>query len=259
MKWSLLVFVCLLGAVCACAVPVVTEKVWPLPPVGPNVDSLFVPPALWESSVEIAAYLDEAPKEHATTLLVYPLEASETEEEFAAVALGSGTVVYQRGGVVYILTAHHVIEGAKKVVVWRTGVAGAVVEVIKEDKANDLALLRATEPLFAQVVRVAPRSETLPPVGAHVFVAGNQWGEGMRVTHGLFSSDLPQRVKGGTFARLSAPVLPGASGGGVWASGRLIGVVSRVCVGREPRQIFTHMGLFVPPKAISEFLGRLGE
>ncbi len=95
---------------------------------------------------------------------------------------GSGTVIGKAGGLVYVLTAHHVVGDADGVDVQTFTLAGTKarkgalyrdVEVMARATASDLALLRLRAPKFAgQAVAVCPPAAAPRRMPLRVWTAG---------------------------------------------------------------------------------------
>jgi S1-C subfamily serine protease len=136
--------------------------------------------------------------------------------------LGTG-VVYRRGG--FILTAAHVVGGAREVTVRLpdgTGVAGRVVGV---HPATDVAVVRAKR----RNLEPARLGLHDPPDAGDVAVAiGSPFGLNSTVTAGVVSAvDRPVSTRHGPLPMLQtdAPINPGNSGGALAdARARVIGI-----------------------------------
>ncbi len=142
--------------------------------------------------------------------------------------LGSGVIVRPDG---YILTNHHVVDGADQVSVELTDGRTFKAKVVGSDAPSDLA-----------VVKIDGRNlHTLPlgdsdkvRTGDVVLAVGNPLGVGQTVTMGIVSAK--GRATGGTgdgsfedFIQTDAPINRGNSGGAlVNTSGELIGINSQI-------------------------------
>lgn len=235
----------------ACATAPCEEPV-PSPPVMEGVSvryvrPLFVPPVLWNSTVEILSYLAEAPARIPATLIVRPLS-----EKAGVLCMGTGTVVRRQAQSLLVLTAAHVVSDAQAIVVRRWG-KDFPATVVVSDTLADVAILRiADDSRF----RVAPLALELPEPGATLWCCGNALGDGLSISNGPMRSDELFDVGGGcVLARGGYNALPGCSGGGVWYDGQIVGVVSAVAVG--PKQIYVHMGFFAPINQIRRVLGEV--
>lgn len=123
-----------------------------------------------------------------------------------------------------IATNYHVIQGATSIEV-RTfdNTALTVVEVLTEDPAEDLALLRVR--VSASVTPAPLGDSDRAVVGERVVSIGNPLGLEYTLTDGLVSA---RRVwNGRPMIQMSAPVSPGNSGGPLFnARGEVIGVTT---------------------------------
>lgn len=164
-------------------------------------------------------------------LKMYPTQNSITSSS------GSGFAISEKG---YIVTNHHVVEGANTISV--KGINGDfnkiyTAEVIVSDQRNDLAIIKIdTEnedigPIPFQLKR------DLSQVGNEVFVLGYPlratMGDELKLTTGIISSKTG--FQGDiTSYQISAPIQPGNSGGPTFdMNGNLIGIVNAKHVGAE--------------------------
>ena len=141
--------------------------------------------------------------------------------------LGSGVIVSADG---YILTNHHVIEGAKEVTVELTDGRTFEAAVVGSDAPSDLAVLKV-EAQGLQTVALA--NSDAVRVGDVALAVGNPLGVGQTVTMGIVSAK--GRATGlGTgsfedFIQTDAPINRGNSGGAlVNTRGELIGINSQI-------------------------------
>jgi S1-C subfamily serine protease len=158
--------------------------------------------------------------------------------------LGSGTIVNADGAV---LTALHVVDGARQVEVrfFDGTVAAATVE--RSDKTQDIALLSVDA--LPEVVVPAVLGGSAQ-IGDTVFPVGNPFGLERTLTAGVVSAtDRTVRGEAGTLAGLiqfDAAVNPGSSGGPlVDRDGHVVGVVTALSnPGKQP--FFVGIGFAVP-------------
>lgn len=147
-------------------------------------------------------------------------------QQYVVKGAGSGVIISEDG---YIITNHHVIEGANSVTVTlRDGNTSYTAAVIGSDSDNDIALLKVdakglTPATFGD-------SSTLA-VGDYVVAIGNPLGElGGTVTDGIISAlarDVTIEDQNMTLLQTNAQISPGNSGGGLFnANGELIGIVN---------------------------------
>jgi Do/DeqQ family serine protease len=136
--------------------------------------------------------------------------------------MGSGVIVSAEG---YILTNHHVIEGAEAIEVALNDGRTAMAKVIGTDSETDLALLKIDLPKLPTIV--LGQMETLQ-VGDAVLAIGNPFGVGQTVTSGIVSALGRKQLGINTFENFiqtDAAINPGNSGGAlVDANGLLMGI-----------------------------------
>ena len=146
----------------------------------------------------------------------------EPEEDSTGGGMGSGVIVSAEG---YILTNHHVIEGAEAIEVALNDGRTAMAKVIGTDSETDLALLKIDLPKLPTIV--LGQMETLQ-VGDAVLAIGNPFGVGQTVTSGIVSALGRKQLGINTFENFiqtDAAINPGNSGGAlVDANGLLMGI-----------------------------------
>jgi Do/DeqQ family serine protease len=144
------------------------------------------------------------------------------EEDSPSGGMGSGVIVSPEG---YILTNHHVIEGAEAIEVNLHDGRNALAKVIGNDPDTDLALLKIDLPNLPVIV--LGQMETLQ-VGDAVLAIGNPFGVGQTVTSGIVSALGRKQLGINTFENFiqtDAAINPGNSGGAlVDANGFLMGI-----------------------------------
>jgi Do/DeqQ family serine protease len=142
-------------------------------------------------------------------------------------ALGSGVIVTADG---YILTNHHVIDGAEQIKVELNDSRTLDAKVIGSDPPSDLALLK----IDAGNLPVLTLGDSdRARVGDVVLAIGNPLGIGQTVTMGIISAKGRQTgLSTGSFEdflQTDAPINQGNSGGAlVNTSGELIGINSQI-------------------------------
>jgi S1-C subfamily serine protease len=145
-------------------------------------------------------------------------------------ALGSG-VIYRSDG--YILTNHHVVDGAEEVRVRLSSGDVLDAEVVGSDQLNDLAVLRV-ERTGLPAINVRSEDEPLI-VGETVIAIGSPFGLDASVTTGIISAlnreiAVDEAEEGGRLVipsviQTDAAINPGNSGGAlVDARGQLVGI-----------------------------------
>lgn len=140
---------------------------------------------------------------------------------------GSGVIVSKEG---FIITNHHVIEGASSITVRLNSGKEFSARLIGSDERSDIAVLwidaKGTE------LTVATLGASFDLVaGEDILAIGNPLGSlGGTVTEGMISATARQISVNGvvmTLLQVSAPINPGNSGGGLFnMAGELIGVVN---------------------------------
>ncbi|NNG12453.1 MAG: DegQ family serine endoprotease [Halobacteria archaeon] len=173
-------------------------------------------------------------------------------------SLGSGVIVNAAKG--YILTNHHVIEGADAITVTLRDQRQFTAEVVGADPEVDLALLRIkAEGLTA--LKIAD-SEKLR-VGDFVVAIGNPFGLGQTVTYGIVSAlgRTGLGIEGiEDFIQTDASINPGNSGGPlVNMRGELVGINTAI-VGPSGGNI--GIGFAIPSsmaRTIMEHLAEYGD
>jgi serine protease Do len=152
-----------------------------------------------------------------------------TQGSRAGIRRGSGFVCSPRG---LVLTSRHVVAGALDIDVVLADGKALHAEVVGEDAAADLALLRlADPPADLRAVPIAAGDELR--AGDWIVAVGNPFGYAQTVTAGVVSfvgrhlqhSDFKVT---NDFLQISAPVNPGSSGCPVFdLQGRVVGVTTQ--------------------------------
>ncbi len=144
------------------------------------------------------------------------------EEDSPRGGMGSGVIVSPEG---YILTNHHVIEGAQAIEVTLNDGRSAFAKVMGTDPETDLALLKIDLPKLPVIV--LGQVEALQ-VGDAVLAIGNPFGVGQTVTSGIVSALGRKQLGINTFENFiqtDAAINPGNSGGAlVDTNGALMGI-----------------------------------
>lgn len=142
-------------------------------------------------------------------------------------ALGSGVIVTADG---YILTNHHVIDGAEQIKVDLNNNQTLDAKVIGSDPPSDLAVLKVEA---SSLPVLALGDSDRMRVGDVVLAIGNPLGVGQTVTMGIISAKGRQTgLSDGSFEdflQTDAPINRGNSGGAlVNSNGELIGINSQI-------------------------------
>ncbi len=152
-------------------------------------------------------------------------EGEDGEREYNAASLGSGFIISSDG---YILTNHHVVDGADEIIVRLTDRREFEAEVVGSDKRSDTALLKinATD---LPVVKIGKSSDL--KVGEWVLAIGSPFGFDHSVTAGIVSAkgrSLPSENYV-PFIQTDVAINPGNSGGPLFnLDGEVVGVNSQI-------------------------------
>jgi serine protease DegQ len=143
-----------------------------------------------------------------------------------ATSLGSGVIVAREG---YVLTNHHVIDGADEIQLVLADGRRIAAKVRGSDPETDLAVLKAEA---ADLPAITLGDLGGVQVGDVVLAIGNPFGFGNTVTLGIVSALGRSRLginRYEDFIQTDAAVNPGNSGGAlIDTSGRLIGINSTI-------------------------------
>jgi S1-C subfamily serine protease len=201
-------------------------------------------------TAEAAKYIDAA--------LAYQPKNQELREELAGIAAalhgaGAGTgFVVATGGLV--LTNHHVIERAKKVVVQIPERKEPIsAKVIASDKRRDLALLKLDLPADVTLAPIPVARRTVgrgAKVAAFGFPVSGAVGSGLKLTTGIVSAEPDDSTRG--MLLLDCRINPGNSGGPLCdVRGNVVGVVTAKSVGGYGVESF---GMALPSDVVHAFL-----
>ena len=140
--------------------------------------------------------------------------------------LGSGVIVSANG---YILTNHHVVEGADEIQIAFSDNRILPAKVVGSDPETDLAVLKINASNLPAITLAQPDSLR---VGDWVLAVGNPFGVGQTVTLGIVSALGRTHLGINTFENFiqtDAAINPGNSGGAlVDATGNLVGINSAI-------------------------------
>lgn len=204
-------------------------------------------------------------------------------------ALGSGTVVYSKGGETYLLTNHHVIGGN---IEYKDIWDGVIRKSIKKDftspvevqmgrfdengvylastsvqadivaysEQQDLALLKLRDKVDYPVVNLYPKAKTeTVPLLVDLVCCGCALGEKPVITFGNLNG-IQIEIDNEDFWLSTAPSIFGNSGGSVYAKDegtwKFLGIPSRIPVipiGYGGNAI-THLGFFIPAYRVYRWL-----
>ncbi len=145
--------------------------------------------------------------------------------QFNSTSLGSGFIISSDG---YIMTNHHVVDGADEILVRLNDRREFKAEVIGSDKASDTALLKI-EADGLPIVKTGKSKEL--KVGEWVLAIGSPFGFDHSVTAGIVSAkgrSLP-RENYVPFIQTDVAINPGNSGGPLFnLDGEVVGVNSQI-------------------------------
>jgi len=144
--------------------------------------------------------------------------------------LGSGVLVSPEG---YLLTNHHVVEGADDIEVTLSDGRSASAKLVGTDADSDLALLKVSLDGTVPVIPLGDMAQL--SVGDPVLAIGNPFNVGQTVTSGIVSALDRNQLGLSTienFIQTDAAINPGNSGGAlVDAEGRLVGINTAIFSG----------------------------
>ncbi len=175
--------------------------------------------------------------------------------QYISQGAGSGVIFTTDG---YIVTNHHVIDGATKINVTLKNGTSYSAKIIGDDAKTDLALLKIDETGLTPAVLVADSDQL--KVGQTAIAIGNPLGQlGGTVTSGIVSALGREIEIGGetmTLLQTSAAINPGNSGGGLFDDrGNLIGIVNAKSSGSD----IEGLGFAIPANTVRKVIGDLME
>ncbi len=167
--------------------------------------------------------------------------------------LGSGVIVTADG---YILTNHHVIDGAQQIEVDLQGSRTATAKLVGSDPPSDLAVLKIDATRLSPLVLT---DSDKVQVGDIVLAIGNPLGIGQTVTLGIISAKGRRTgLSDGSFEdflQTDAPINRGNSGGAlVDGNGDLVGINSQIL---SPSGGSIGIGFAVPANMARDVLDQL--
>jgi Do/DeqQ family serine protease len=141
--------------------------------------------------------------------------------------LGSGVIVTADG---YVLTNHHVIDGAQQIEVELQGPRTVTAKLVGSDPPSDLAVLKIADGALSPL---ALADSNKVQVGDIVLAVGNPLGIGQTVTLGIISAKGRRTgLSDGSFEdflQTDAPINRGNSGGAlIDGAGELVGINSQI-------------------------------
>ncbi len=176
--------------------------------------------------------------------------------QYVTSGAGSGVIIAKEG---YVITNHHVIDGADTIVVRTTDGKEYTARLIGSDAASDVAIIKIDPAENALTVATLGDSAKLM-VGEDAIAIGNPLGSlGGTVTNGIISAlDREITVQGESMRLLqtNAAVNPGNSGGGLFnLAGELIGIVNAKSSGEDVEGL----GFAIPINTAEEVAAQLIE
>jgi Do/DeqQ family serine protease len=179
----------------------------------------------------------------------------EQPQERLAQALGSGVIVSADG---YILTNHHVVDGAENIKVDLNDGRTLEAKLIGSDPPSDLALLKVNA---TGLTFMTPGDSDKVRVGDVALAIGNPLGIGQTVTMGIISAKGRSTAGPGAgnfedFLQTDAPINHGNSGGALINTiGELIGINSQIVPGQEGGNI--GIGFAIPSNMAKTVMDQL--
>ena len=178
--------------------------------------------------------------------------------QYVTSGAGSGVIITQSNDAGYLLTNHHVIDGATEITVRLTNGAEYKAQLLGSDADEDLAVLRISKKA-TEVFTVAPIGDSSKlAVGQQVIAIGNPLGSlGGTVTDGIISAlDRTVTIDNVSMVLLqhNAAINPGNSGGGLFdAMGNLIGIVNA----KTSETGIEGLGFAIPVNIAYKFFNRI--
>jgi len=180
--------------------------------------------------------------------LVYIQALGEDADDQQGVGVGSGVVINSNGD---ILTAYHVVAGARKIEILYADGTEAEAEISGSQAENDIAVLHPTDPP-GLIVPAVLASLAGMRVGDQAFAVGNPLGLPGSMSAGVISGfDRTVPVNKGSsrlegLIQFDAAVNPGNSGGPLLnRQGQVIGIVTALA-NPDNRDSFSGIGFAVP-------------
>jgi S1-C subfamily serine protease len=173
--------------------------------------------------------------------------------------IGSGVILDKRG---FIVTNNHVIAGARRIQVVLLNGTKLTAQMVGDDPASDLAVLKITPPTTLTFATFGDSSKL--HVGHDVLVIGNPLGITQTVTHGIISA-LNRRVSEGQGGAVipdaiqtDAPINPGNSGGAmVDVQGNLIGIPTLAAIDPEFNTPANGVGFAIPANHVQRTVSQI--
>ncbi len=152
---------------------------------------------------------------------------SENTPQATPPVLGSTGTGFQITDQGHVLTNFHVVGECKSIKLRKTGQLPILAELVASDATNDLALLKARQPLAGTVAKF--RGGPSPRAGSDIVVFGFPLSDILAASGNIVTGNITSLAGIGNDSRafqISAPVQPGNSGGPVLdREGRVVAVV----------------------------------
>ena len=174
----------------------------------------------------------------------------ERREEMLGTA--SGFIVDSSG---IIVTNHHVVDHADKIVVSLVDGRRLPARVLGADELTDVAVIKVETP--TPLPHVTWGDSRQVEVGDWIIAAGNPFGLGGSVTAGIVSAEGRDLGSGpfDNFLQLDAPINPGNSGGPIFnMDGQVIGVSTAIV---SPSGGSVGIGFAIPSEIVRTIVGQL--
>ena len=219
--------------------------------ISKNTDVDYVP----QSIPEVVAKIGDSVVEISTSSVVN----DRFFHQYVTSGAGSGVIITQSTEAGYLLTNHHVIDGATEIIVRLTNGEEYKAQLLGSDANLDLAVLRITKK-SAESFTVAPIGDSSKlAVGQDVIAIGNPLGSlGGTVTDGIISAlDRTVTIDNVSMVLLqhNAAINPGNSGGGLFdAMGNLIGIVNA----KTSQTGIEGLGFAIPVNIAYNFFNQIG-
>lgn len=148
---------------------------------------------------------------------------------------GSGVILEKTKDYLYMITNHHVIDGAKDLSVTFSDDKTYRAEVVKYDENNDIAIIRVrikdlSESTLSEIKPIKIGDSNSLEIGESVVAIGNALGYGQSVTTGVVSAvnrnfAPKESLDTKTYIQTDAAINPGNSGGALLnMKGELVGI-----------------------------------
>jgi serine protease Do len=177
--------------------------------------------------------------------------------DWARETVGTGVVIDERG---YILTSHHLVNRAYRVRVRLHNGDELNAEVVADDQATDLAVLRVEAKRKLLALRPGTSGDLL--LGEPVIAIGHPFGAGFMVSQGIVSAvdqaiTLPTSTTLSGLIQTDASINPGNSGGPILnANGEWIGVI--VALRENARGIAYALNIDTVQRVLPRLVGATG-